>query len=222
MQQSDVDMLTLTAYYMIMSTTTDKPYMDVNGGCYLFESKGDAEGFCKGLEDKKTAIKNSMNYRTLTLCSQLYKEGFTKIIVKKTKGNFHQVPIDVADTKRDYYNPECTRNLLMLKQTKKKKYLKALKDTVFLAPMLIETRLPGAYPTLYYSYAEFKNATRYFILFTDTTEFDNWKTKQMYNWKPMELNLAKFGRIRGDESILINPMTDKIILTHQQIKIAQG
>lgn len=218
MEQEYVNILTLNQYFMIMSTITGKPYIDKDFNGYLFESKSDAEGFVMGLKNSSIKIPEQY-YRVLNLCTELYQYGFKNIKIKrKEKEDFITIPVSKADAKTEYYNHYANRYILRLRETRKSEYLKALKNVPFLAPIIMDTRLPEQYPGIYYSYALFKNDTRYFVLFTTLTEFEEWRKSQMYDWKPAELSMQKFGRIRGKSPVLINPLSDCLILSDKQIE----
>lgn len=215
MEQKYVDMLTLSELYMIQSTVTNKPYMDKGYNCYLFEIYNEAEAFKKKIDN--TIILDAKYYRAATICSNLFSQGFIGIKLKKKNIDFVDIPVTEADaTKRDYYNSYANRCINRLIQTRQKEYLRNLKDANFLAPILTETRKIKEYPKLFYSYAIYKDDTRYFTLFSTLSEFNEWKETQMYDWKPMELNLKKFGRVRNNSPILINPLTDKLIISDKQ------
>lgn len=217
MEQEYVNLLTLTEYHMIMSTITDKPYIDKDFNGYLFELKSDAEGFVKGLKNSSIKIPAAY-YRVLNLCTELYQYGFKNVkIKKKGKEEFITIPITKADAKTEYYNHYANRYILRLRQTRKSEYLKELKKVPFLAPIIMDVRLPEQYPGIFYSYALFKSDTRYFVLFTTLTEFDEWRKSQMYDWRPAELSMQKFGRIRSKSPVLINPLSDRLILSDKQI-----
>lgn len=216
MTQDHVNLLTLKEFYMILSEKTQRPYLDINYACYLFDTKSEADVFAKSLD--KCTVKNSQYYRAKILCTDLLTFGIKSIKIKE-KGNdsFVDIPINTKDGKNIYYNEACNRYLLRLKQTSQKKYLFKLKDVNFLAPILIDIRKKASYPGLHYSYAYLNDDASYFLLFSTLKEFEEWQNSQLLNWKPMELNLKKFGRIRGSSPVLINPLSDKMILTSKQI-----
>jgi hypothetical protein len=70
---------------------------------------------------------------------------------------------------------------------------------------------------MYYSYAKFGSDTKYYVLFSKLSEFEEWNKTQSDEWKPMELDLRKFGRIRDESPVIINPLTDKLILDNKQL-----
>ena len=214
MEQKYVNLLTLTEYYLVSSTITDKPYIDEALNCYLFTKKSDAEAFSGELKDTK--VLDAKTYR-LQFITELYGYGVKNIRVMTRESKFSNIPVEKADAAKQYANPETCRNLILLKQTLKKKYAKALKKGMFIAPILIDPRFEKRYPELHYSYATFDGNDRYYVLFTTLKEFEKWNAEQPQDWKPVEMQLYKVGRIRKNNSVLINPLSDKVILQDRQI-----
>ena len=214
MEQELINLLTLTEYFLIKSEKTKKPYSDENGNCYLFEVKSDAEAFAHKKEDVK--IENAKSYR-MQFIAELYGHGIKGIKVKQRNKEYKIIPVDKKATRRQYANPDASFNVMMLNQTRKKKYAKELKNVVFITPVLIDPRFIKRYPEMHYSYATFDGNERFYVLFTSLKEFTEWNNDQEQDWKPVEMKLQKVGRIRKNSNILINPLSDKIILQDKQI-----
>lgn len=219
MDREAYNIFTMGEFYLIMSTLTGKPYIDQNYDAYMFETKSDASAFCSSIEG--TEVKNAEHYRIKEHCTEFYNYGIQNINIKRVNDEIVKVPMLKSDVKEQrYYNPIANGNILRLKQTLKKQYLRNLKEAVFLAPVNIEIRYKKQFPRVNYSYASFTNGEQFFILFTDLIEFEKWNESQNNIWKPMELDLRRFGRIRKEHAVLINPLSDKLILSNKQIKIA--
>ena len=62
------------------------------------------------------------------------------------------------------------------------------------------------------------DANKYYILFTTLQEFEKWNKDKKEDWKPLEINIRDFGRIRKGSPIVINPANDKQIFTDKDIK----
>ncbi|MCR5670689.1 MAG: hypothetical protein K6G10_06755 [Butyrivibrio sp.] len=214
METTHLNLLTLTEYYLIRSKKTQKPYIDPNGSCYLFSIKKDAEAFSTALED--TYVDEPRHYR-LQFITEIYGYGIKTVMVKQKTNDFEKIPVLKGDAKREYANPKASLNTLLLKQTLKKKYMRELKNAVFLAPILIDPRAVKRYPEMHYSYATFDGNTKYYCLFTTISEFNTWNLSQEQNWMPVEMPLYKVGRIRKNNPVIINPASDMIILSDKQI-----
>ena len=215
MEKDDINLLTLKEYYLVESLLTQKPFFDEKMRCYLFEIKSDASAFCKDMKNVK--ILDAKTYRTLFV-SELYGYGATSIRIKPRNGGFKDIAVDNDIKQRKYLNPETCKNIIMLRQTSKKKYARNLKNGKFLSPVLIDPRYVKKYPEIHYSYATFNNDSRYYILFTTLEEFEDWNEEQPQDWKPVELQLHKVGRIRKKNSVLINPLSEKIVLDDSLIR----
>lgn len=214
MEQEHVNLLTLTEYFLIKSEKTKKPYTDEDGSCYLFETKSDAEVFCKNLSDIK--IENPKMYR-MQFIAEIYGYGIRQIKVKQRNKDCKTIPVDKKDVRRQFSNPEASYNVMMLNQTRKKKYARELKNVSFITPVMIDPRFIKRYPEMHYSFATTDGNNRFYVLFTSLKEFEDWNKEQEQDWKPVDMKLQKVGRIRKNNHILINPLSDKIILQDKQI-----
>lgn len=214
MDKENTSLLTLPEYFLIESVLTKKPYFDEEARCYLFEKKSDAQAFSDEIKDTKIA--EPKHYR-LQFITELYGYGAKGIRIMQRDNVFKDIPVEKGDAKKRYFNPEASLNITLLKQTSKKKYAKALKKAHFLAPVLIDPRFTKRYPELHYSCAVTDDDSRFYILFTTLKEFDEWNNAQPQDWKAVEMQLHKVGRIRKGNSILINPLSDMIILQDKQI-----
>lgn len=206
--------LTLEEYHLLTSEKTEKPYIDEKGRCYLFYLRSEAERFISDMSDIK--IEDARHFR-IQFVAELYGYGIKTIRLKQKGGDVVEIPIDKGDVKREYTNQLASLSVTLLKQTSKKKYMKALKGAVFLVPVLIDPRIEKRYPDMHYSYATSDGNDKYYCLFTTLREFNLWNAEQAQEWKPVELPLYKIGRIRGHEPVIINPTSDAIILTDKQL-----
>ena len=136
-----MNLLTLNEYYLLRSRKTEKPYIDEGRNCYLFANKGDAELFIEEIKDTFIDDKPS-NYR-MQLITDMHRYGAKNIRVMPRTNQIEDIPIEEKDLKRGYANVDANFNVLMLKQTLKKKYMIALKKDVFLTPILIDERAVG-------------------------------------------------------------------------------
>ena len=221
MTQDNINLLTLRQYYLVMSSHTQKPFLDSGNGCYMFEVKSDADIFVKRVA--YVFLAEPKYYVQKNFCTEFYSYGIETIHAKTRKNDdYIDIPVEKEDAKKQYYNPAASRAVYQLKQTRQTKYLRMMKDLSFFVPVLIDLRLPKQYPVMHYSYATFNGADKNYLLFTTIQEFDDWNKEQGEKWKPMEVNLTTFGRIRVGNFVMINPMSDKLLLTDKQIRISTG
>lgn len=210
--------LTLKEKYSILSTKTGRLYIDDNCQCYLFEAERDAKQFCDKFKD--TFFKEPELLKQIPFITKCYSFGITNIKVKKaSEEKFYNIPVVRSDTSRCYCNRETMFNLLMLKQTKYARYLRNIANVPFLSSVFIDERKEGHYPVLHYSVAEVSDERTYFLLFTDLKEFNSWKSSQIQsdNLLPNETTLQELNKIRNGLPVLINPLSDMLILTNKQI-----
>ncbi len=221
MTQENINLMTLHEYHLIMSSITKRPYLDIDNSCYMFELESEADVFVKNTENVFAAA--PAYYKQMTFCTEFYSLGIRLIHVKiRQNKDFVDIPVEKIDTKKQFFNPLAVQNICRLKQTNQTKYLRNLKDVSFFVPVLIDMRIPKQYPCLHYSYATFNGSDQHYLLFATIQEFETWNKEQENKWKPMEVSLSTIGRIRGKNPILINPLSDRVILTDRHINAAIG
>lgn len=219
MDQKYINLLTLKSYYPIISDKTQKMYIDKEYKCYLFEVKTEGDVFCESLGN--VHLDKSRIFKQTEFCTGFYASGADAIYVKPANMDAVTIPITADDLSKQYLNHNLNRAILRLRQTSEKQYLKMFKHEHFIAPAIIGERLKGSYPAIHYSFATANDDKKYFTLFSTLQDFDEWNEKKQENkWHPLEITLQKYERIRQKNPIVINPMTDRLILTDQQIKIA--
>lgn len=217
MESTYINTLTLKEYHVIKSKKTSRPYVDINNGCYLFELRSEAENFTKQIKD--TEFDNARYLKQAVFCTEFYSYGIDEIHVKGARQKEIVIPLSANDVARQFYNRETIRSLLRLKQTGKKQYLYELKNAFFISPVIIDPRPEKQYPIMHYSYASTTNKNTYFILFTTIQEYNLWNKEQKESYKPLKIRLHQFRNIRKQNPVLINPMSDKIVLNDKQISL---
>ena len=221
MKQEDINLLTLKGYYVMESTITRKPYIDRDFHCFMIEDDETADRMVKTIRDIRKPEKNY--YRQSTFCTEFYSLGIKGIHVKTAKKDgFQDVSVKHIDASFPrFYNPEVNGNILLLLETCEKKYLEALKGLPFITPVMIDPRMPKHYPGLHYCYATFESEEQYFLLFSTLQEFEEWSESQRPKiWQPLSVTIRSFGRIRGTNSVLINPLSFSLVLNNKQVDIA--
>lgn len=217
MHEKHLKLLTENKYYLIYSKRTNRPYLNVNNAGFMFESRLEADAFIKEMKDDLMR-KNEPQQNTKDVISLFYSCGMEKVFLKTSSSkDLVEVPVCKEDTKGVYYNCILTRSIIQLKQTKKKKYLRDMYKLKFIIPIMIKKRKKKEYHQLHYIYATVKKDMKYYVFFSTLQEFEKWNEKQNEVWKPLEVLMPAVKSIRGDNPVLINPLTDKLILTGQQI-----
>lgn len=217
MNERHLKIITESKYYIIISKDTNRPYIDDNYSSYMFSNAKDANAFIKALKVGAYINKDSKQY-TKEVISLFYALGVEKICIKPSgSDNFVDIPVLREDAKKFYYNGYLNSRIYRLKQTKKKKYLRDMYKAKFIVPILLDKRKSQNYPHMHYVYAKLKKNIEFYVFFSTIAEFEKWNTSQKDEWKPLEMRMGDFKKIRKDSPIIINPLSDQLILTGEQV-----
>ena len=216
MTKDEISLLTLKTYSVVRSSLTGQPYLDKSLRCYIFEAEREAAQFCEQVEnltyDPPTFLKQGP---FISLC---YGLGVTCIRVKlANEEKYKDIVIAPSDARLQYYNRIVMSALLRLKQTQKKKYLRAIGSQSFIVPVVMDERKHQHFPSLHYGYAELGDGAIYYLLFVTLEDFEQWNETQNNQFHPLEITLSKYNRIRKNFPVLINPLSDRVVLTNEQI-----
>lgn len=218
MEQKYINLLSKNKYSLVLSQKTKRPYLDKDFSCYLFELIADGESFCKKIKDTELDKERILKQREYT--EEFFFLGIRRIKVKPANGDLFVIELKKEDAP-GWKNEEVNASLLRLKQTGQKRYLKNLSDKSLIMAVYIDKRNIKCYPSTHYAVAKTKDGKEYHILFSTLQEFKKWNDeKQKSRWKPLFLPLKKIVSLTQNSHVIINPISDKIILTPQQIKIA--
>ncbi len=235
LNNEDLNLLTLKEYTTIMSEITKAPFVDKSGACYMFELSHEADLFCENNPHTYKGESRHMNGIKYWI-SNLYLNGVKAANLKTRESDeFHKVEFSPEDVKQNLYiNHETNFHLLQLRQYNLAKDLRALSNGTFIVPVLLPERSEGDYPTINYCYVQRENE-RLYVLFSNLSEFKTWNASQGNKFLPLATDFIKAKRIRTTKylqktkgiyaqkelkeekkkhSILINPLSDKIILTN--------
>lgn len=177
----------------------------------------EAKQFCDQLPG--TRFKPDPSYiKPKPFISMCYGAGVDQIRVKSVMNDSYvNITVQKDDAGCQFYNREAERNILRLKQTRQKKYLLKLAEQHFLSPIMIDEREEGQYPIIHYSYAMLAEGKIYYLLFTTIQEFEQWNLTQSVNFFPNQTSFQDLNKIRGNYPVLINPLSDLLVLTNKQI-----
>ncbi len=209
---------TLTTGYklgFLMSKKTKKIYISEKAEVFLYEKKE--------LVDDKFAKNDSLffdkpSYHNQKVFADFYSLGVRIINVSTSKEKF-RIPLKRSDVSSRFYNTNANFYLLQLKETLKKKYLKKFKTMDYIIPVEIKKRKKKEYPHVNYAYVTLKDKN-YTFIFTTLEEFERWKEEyELTELKPLKTNFKTLEKIRNKKPIMINPLTDRVILNEKQIKI---
>lgn len=208
--------ISFSKLYLLRSRLTDSPYLDEKGGCFLFESKHDAEKMKEEHED--TTVDDGKNYINSEFNTGFYSQGASLIhVIRRDKKESFDAEIDPADCKKQFYNHEVTFALNRLVQTKEKRYLRMLHDKEFFIPTMIEARVKKQYPKVRFCYATASENKELYILFSTIQEFEEWNKGQKDKYKPLSINFTMLSHIKKNMSVVIDPLSISLILSGSYI-----
>lgn len=215
MEKEYRDLLSLKEYYIIRSSKTKKPFLDTEYNCYLFETMNDANKFVNTHKD--LYFDPCSFLQDNVFITEFYSYGINNIIIKTAKGDLTSVPLkDETGQKKQFYNISAQREILRLKQTGEKKYVRNLKNNNFIIPLKISERHKQMYPFIKYGIAVYNNKS-YYIAFTTVQEFDSWNHTQNYAFQPLLISFEELSKLKKKGNILINPLSEVIPLTNEQL-----
>lgn len=217
LEKEQLNFLALKQFYPVYSDKTKRLYIDKQFRCYLFESDYEAKQFCDSIPGIHYDSSCNVQGGFISMC---YGIGIKMLRVKcSSEENFRDISIRAKDVKRQFYNEDTMRNLLRLKQTCEKQYLQNISDSLFISPVILDPRKAGEYPVIHYSYAVLTQSTIHYLLFTTIQEFEKWNESQGNKYLPNQTSLQELNKVRGNNPVFINPLSDKLILTDSQIKL---
>lgn len=221
MQSEHVNLLTIKEFHIIYSDITKKIYIDDKGRCYLFEIRSEAEQFINQV--KNVYLSNARHIKQIEFCTEFFAQGVNTIRAKiREKSGYIDIPLAKGDAKKQYYNENAQRAILQILHTNKRAFLKEFASFDFLSPIKIEVRQAKKHPIVHHCYASTSGDDRYYVLFSTLQEFNSWNETQGNKWNPLKINLAKLKQVRGNNKVVINPLSDALIFDDAQIKEILG
>lgn len=218
MELKDLEFLRKNELYPVMSERTGKYYMSKTGGVYLYEAKPEGEAFAKSQDKASLGEKKAFTQKELT--EGLYSMGFSHINVKMRGQKAQRFDIEEKNVPLKNYNVKARRTVTLIRQTHLITHLRELKDESFYIPVRPLPRKRGEYQEIEYCTARERDRNeKYYVCFTSAGELIAWAKTQKEPWNPVETSLTKMKRIRKDSGIIINPATDRLILTKKELDL---
>ena len=217
LEQEHINLLSIDNY-ILMSDITNEIYIDEQFNCHIFDKKSKAELFIKehSLKSVKPILNN--HKKPKEFCELLYSMGF-RMIKYTRKDVLTEIGVEKPALQIGYHNAYASGVTLRLLQTGEKKYLRGLYNAKFFTPVSISDRDKGKHPNIIYNCASLKNSKKNYLLFTTLSEFEEWNKSQKQDWKPLKMSIMEFERIRNNYPIILNPLSSKIVLKNEHIKI---
>ena len=196
-----------------MDSMLKMPYIDELRQSYVFTINGLASAFVKETKGTNKLDVSGVDFKTV--CSDCFGAGATTILMFGNKGE-EPMPLLQEHLERRFYNGLLTANVRRLKQTKKREYLKDMKNCEFVVPIKIlnEPEVKVSYATAYT-----KDSPYIYLAFTDIREFEEWqKLAGADEYKPLKVNATGLKRIGKKHGFLVNVCSNKLALTKDMLK----
>ena len=196
----------------ILSQDTGSLYLDKEGNAFLFEKQEVAEGFIAEHENTVVGSPQSIDYDTYIWRAWCLGIKFLVLNGKKETA----VTIHRGKNIREYANPELTRCISLLQETREPEYLKSLGDKKFIVPVVITTIETRGIkkPVITFSVlkvGKIPNADKQpvlYVSFTDLDHYDAWRASQSELYQPLEMEFWQYKQVFGDSGIVVNPGED--------------
>ena len=220
-------LLSAKKFYPVFSSATKNIYIDKDGCGFIFTVKKEAEEYINALGKDKGYVE--MNPQTVSYRKDIkdyYCLGMKTLKIKcRENGDFIDMPLH-SNVAKGYVNAALEFNVTRLKETALKKYLSAMKGNRFLVPVYLPERKKKEYPKVFYCHAVFndekKDRREALILFSTMDEFDVWNTDMKKHKRkvfyPLEISSTRTEKVRNGSDIIINPLSDKLLITDKQLK----
>lgn len=199
--------------YTITSSKTNGLYVDEDNTCYVFSSKTRAEAFI--LTRPELSFDGPKYYTLTSLMTYCYAAGAT--VMQLTIGTVREkMPLAESMLESRYYNNQLNRVITHLRQTKKKKYLKELKDCEFIMPARIEENDNGV--SIFYAVAQIENGEEFkYLAFSDLDEFGVW-SGHVPGWSPIKMTYRSMWRISRHHGVILNPYGRKFTIQREHME----
>lgn len=217
--QKTIKFLEQRKYYIIYSSITKRIYLSEDYECFAFETKSDIQNYIELLQEsgKKTYFCESVEMNEKKI-SEIIEQGARTLVVQfRGKDDFFDIKLSGMTTRRKTYTNGMLQGFIcLLKQTKKAKYLRNMRKAKFIMPILLDERKDKEFPSFHYVYATMGKGVQYYVLFSTLYEFEEWNKRQKKKWQCIEIIMEDFDKVRQDNAIIINPLSDALVLSNKQ------
>ena len=212
-------------YFLIYSTKSGMPYLGEDRCIYCFELRSEGAEFVKNHEN--TELGDECVRLSKSIINTLFENGADGISAKAKDIEECSIKLTENDFKGRFHNRETVRNLILLKQTGEKRYLRALRKNRFFMPVLIEKRERCGYQRTHYCQA-LKDEQRTCLIFADIRDFEEWKKSRNENWDAVSItiseavNMIDTGQLNIYGYLILNKDMIKKMIEKRGVKNAEG
>ena len=187
-------------FYMILSSVTDKPYLGDDMSVFCFEKKADGMKFIE--EHKSTKMGFKPMVITRPYLRDLFLSAVANVNIKTEDGRQISIPLSQKDFRDHLGNEKAVKNLMLLKQTGIKKYLRNLKECDFYMPVHIDIRKPGSTQKVHGCRSQRKGkASR--LIFVTVWDFNEWNKHNKQGWNAVKIPFKEAVDMADGEDINI-------------------
>ena len=212
-------------YYLIYSSKSGMPYLSEDKCIYCFELRSEGMQFVENHEN--TEMGDEYVKLSNSIINALFENGADGIRVKPKGTGELFIELKEEYFKGRFHNRDTVRNLILLKQTGEKRYLRALKAGFFYMPVLIEKRKRCSYQRTHYCQAV-KDEQKTCLLFADIRDFEEWKKDRNEEWNAVSItikeavNMIETGQLNIYGYLILNKTMIKKMAERRGVKNAKG
>lgn len=203
------------SFYIILSISSQKAYLDKERKSFVFFQKREAEKFIKVTENTKYEECSAMEKEEFI--SQLYHTGTEKLVITD-RGGRKEFFLKEKEMRPDIYTHELSGNVNLFLQTKEMDYIKSFGSFRFFIPIKVENLQTG--PEIKYATARAHRAVNdefWYLLFTDRFELEKWERKDPA-WDVIQVSFDTVCQIGSKHGFLVNPLGKKFLLPAALLK----
>ena len=203
-----LETLKIETSYLMLSSATQRPYLDENRNAYLFFNKDMADLFANNTGN--IDIGDPEYREPVDIMAWCFRNGAKYLILDAT-GKQEKVRLCLQNVKRDYYAHNLTADINLYKETKKHDFLYDMAQYSFVVP----ARIPDQkIPIL--SYASVKagingKKQEMYLAFTDLDEYKKWEEK-VKGWNPLLVRFDFMAQIGKQHGYVINLFGNRLVL----------
>ena len=210
-------------YFFIYSKATGLPYLGEGMEITCFERRSDAMKYEEGHKDTETGDDPIRIKRTGI--TDLYLSGADSLCVKPAERDEIHLKLLPEDHKGCVSNRVTVRNLILLKQTGCKKYLRNIKDCDFYMPVFLKKRKPKKMQDIGQCHAE-RESKEAKLIFASIKDFEEWGATQKVKWDAVRIPFKRAAAQNEDINIyghlLINDKMLKVIFQNKEEENGKG
>ena len=211
-----IEQFELPQAYILLSSRTGHPYIDLDGASHVFIRSADADTFAKDIPD--VIVEGPKFYLLKGLFSQCYAAGADTVVIY-SEDKEEKLPITEFLVEKEYYNHKGSRAIADILQYRKVSSLYELADSNFIVPVRIE-RSDNKVEILY---AVAKKEDKFvYIAFTDLNEYICWRSRIQDEWEPVEVPYHTLRRISKHHGVLFNVCGNQFLLKREMMEKIQN